>query len=124
MFPTVPVKAALAAVAVVALIVAGWTTRGWFEDAKENARLEAEIQHRMLMTELANTVAKNTETAIGRIKIENRTIQTEVQREIVEKPVYRECRLTPDGVRGANQARRGSAAGKPDGKVPAASTSP
>lgn len=36
--------------------------------------------------------------AIATIKIEHRTIRQEVQREILEKPVYRDCRSGPDGV--------------------------
>ena len=108
------------AAAVVALFVSGWMTRGWYEGSKDADRLEAEAQTRGLMVELANKVSETTETAIQGIRIENRTIYNEVQREIQREPVYRDCVLPDAGVRAANQARRGAAAGQPDGKVPGA----
>ena len=108
------------AAAVVALFVSGWMTRGWYEGSKDADRLEAEAQTRGLMVELANKVSETTETAIQGIRIENRTIYNEVQKEIVSSPIYRDCVLPDAGVRAANQARRGAAAGQPDGKVPGA----
>lgn len=109
------------AIAVVGLILSGWLARGWYEGAKDADRLEAEAQTRGLMVELANKVSETTETAIQGIRIENRTIYNEVQKEILREPVYRDCVLPDAGVRAANQARRGAAAGQPDGKVPAGS---
>ncbi|MFY8038879.1 MAG: hypothetical protein ACOVN4_04340 [Bosea sp. (in: a-proteobacteria)] len=45
-----------------------------------------------------------TAEAISRIKVEHRTIQNEVQREILEKPVYRDCRHDADSLRRINSA--------------------
>lgn len=111
------------AVAVAGLFLSGWMTRGWYEGSKDADRLEAEAQNRGLMVELANKVSETTETAIQGIRIENRTIYNEVQKHILVEPVYRDCVLPDAGVRAANQARRGTAAGQPDGKVPGTSAS-
>lgn len=108
------------ALGVVAVFLAGWMIRGWYEGSKDAVRLEAEAENRGLMVELANKVSASTETAIQGIRIENRTIYNEVQREIVSSPVYRDCVLTDAGLRAANQARRGAAAGQSDGAVPRA----
>lgn len=108
------------AVAVAGLFLSGWMVRGWYEGSKDADRLEAEAQSRGLMVELANKVSESTETAIQGIRVENRTIYNEVQKEILREPVYRDCVLPDAGVRAANQARRGAAAGQPDGKVPGA----
>lgn len=124
MLTSAHIKAALAGLAVIFLLGVGWTARGWQEGAKETARLEAEAGHRKLMTELANTVATKTEHAIQEIKVENRTVYVEGQKEVIREPVYRDCKLTPDGVRNANQARRGPAAGKPDNRVPGSPAAP
>lgn len=37
--------------------------------------------------------------AISKIKVQHRTVQQEIQREVVEKPVFRDCRSGPDAVR-------------------------
>ena len=42
--------------------------------------------------------------AIGKIEIRHQTIRQEVEREIVEKPVFRECRNTADSFRLLNDA--------------------
>jgi hypothetical protein len=105
------------AAAVVLLFISGWMVRGWYEGSKDATRLEAEENNRELMVELANKVSASTETAIQGIRIENRTIYNEVQKEIVANPVYRDCVLSDAGVRAANQARRGAATGKSNGAV-------
>lgn len=49
-----------------------------------------------------------TAEAISKIKVQHRTIQNEVQREILEKPVvYRDCAHTDDGLRNINEAITG-----------------
>ena len=119
MVPFTP-KQITIAVAVAGLFLSGWFVRGWYEGSKDADRLEAEAQTRGLMVELANKVSESTETAIQGIRVENRIIYNEVQKEILREPVYRDCVLPDAGVRAANQARRGAAAGQPDGKVPSA----
>ena len=124
MLTSTHIKAAVIGLALVFLVGTGWTARGWYEGAKDAAALEAEARHRQFMTELANQVSTNTENAIREIRVENRTITQEVQREIVEKPIYRDCVLPDAGRMRANQARRGPAAGKPDDKVSGAAAAP
>lgn len=59
--------------------------------------------------------------AIAKIRPVNTTIRQETQHEVQTKTVYRDCRLTPDGLRLANQALTGSAAEPAGGgKLPAA----
>jgi hypothetical protein len=57
--------------------------------------------------------------AIASIKVVNKTIQNEVQREVQTNTVYAECRNTPAGLRLLNQALTGD---KPagDSKLPKA----
>lgn len=62
--------------------------------AKENAILAEQKRQ----DELVRRIEETTAGAIAKIKVEHRTIKQEVQREILEKPVYRDCRSGPDGV--------------------------
>lgn len=54
----------------------------------------------------AGIVAK----AISGIKVQNRTVYQEVQREVLERPVYRECEHSPDVLRRINAALTGQPA--------------
>jgi hypothetical protein len=114
------------AIAVVAAVVftGGWSVRGWYEDSKDLAAAEAIEKSRELMRELANDISKNTETAIGEIRVENKTVYQQATKEVVRDVVYRDCRLTDDGLRAANQARSGAATGKPDHPLPPARPAP
>lgn len=72
---------------------AGWTVRGWQEDAALLAIEQA--------TKATSAAAA---AAIAAIKVENKTIVQAVQRTIVEKPVYRECMHSPETAAQINQA--------------------
>lgn len=50
----------------------------------------------------------------------NRTIVQKVQREIIETPVYRDCKHSPDGLRGVNAALTGRAEPAGGGELPGA----
>lgn len=63
---------------------------------------------------------KSAAEAISKIKVKNTTIQNEVQREIVTKTVYADCRHSPDGLRLTNQALTGGSKPAGDSKLPAA----
>lgn len=110
-------KAALVAGCLALAAYGGWWLRDLQEQAVRTARAVAEVDAQRRMLALANQVAVRTEEAIARIRIENRTIYNETQREIQTNTVYRDCVLPADGVRLANQARTGS--GQPSGSVPA-----
>lgn len=53
--------------------------------------------------------------AIARIEIRHTTIRQQLEREIHEKPVYRDCRHTPFGLQRINAALSGNEAGAADG---------
>ena len=55
--------------------------------------------------------------AIGKIEVRHQTIRQEVQREIIEKPVFRECRNTPDSLRLLNDALQDKQPESPVGGV-------
>lgn len=112
-------KAVLAAGCLALAAYGGWWLRDLQEQAVKTARAVAEVDAQRRMLALANQVAVRTEDAIARIRIENRTVYNETQREIQNNTVYRDCLLTFDGLRLANKARAG--AGQPSGSVPAAS---
>lgn len=111
-------------IAAALLAIGGWTARGWYEDSQDLAQVQAMEKSREVMRELAGEIATKTEQAIGGIRIENRHIYNEVQREVRENTVYRDCALTVDGLRHVNQARRGAAAGKPDAALPKPGAAP
>lgn len=113
-------KAVLLAATVAGSGFAGWWVRDLQAEAADGARATAEAEAERRLNQLANQVATRTETALAGIRIENRTIFNETQREIQTNTVYRDCVLPADGVRLANQARAGTT-GKPGGAVPAAS---
>lgn len=58
--------------------------------------------------------------AIAKIKPRNTTIQQETRHEIETNTVYRDCRVTPDGVHLANQALTGRTEPAGDRKLPGA----
>jgi hypothetical protein len=60
--------------------------------------------------------------AIGAIEITNRTIRAEVQREIIEKPVFRECRAGAGVLDAINAAKTGQPA--PDPVLPGTPPAP
>lgn len=71
----------------------------------EVAARTREDQHVAKAVEAANGVAA---LAISKIRVRHAQITNEVQREIIEKVVYRECRHSPDGLRLVNDALAGS----------------
>lgn len=100
----------------------GWQVRDWYQADKDLAVIAAEQKTRAALEDFSINVAAATENAIQGIRIENRQIYTTAQKEIVEKPVYRDCLLTPNGVRDLNAARTAAAAGQPVERLPAART--
>lgn len=59
-------------------------------------------------------------SAISKIRVQNRTVYSEVQREITEKPVYRDCVHSPSQLQRINAALTGEATEPPgDRGVPA-----
>lgn len=115
------VKALVAITTVATAAYGGWWLRDLQAEAEAIAAAKAQLAADKRMAELADKVAVKTEEAINGIRIENRTIYNEVQREVQTNTVYRECRIPDDGLRLANAARAGSTR-KPGASMPAAST--
>lgn len=57
----------------------------------------------------AEKVANRAAEAISKIKVQNRTIMNEVQRELQTNVVYRDCQHSPDQLRNLNAAITGQA---------------
>jgi hypothetical protein len=62
--------------------------------------------------------------AISKIEVKRVTIRQQLDREIIEKPVYRDCRHTADGMRAINEARTGEVQPPPDRSLPTPDTPP
>lgn len=98
---------------------AGWQVQGWRQDRIERARLEREAEVRRHQARVADSAAAAHEADKARHRVEFQTIYSEVER-VVEKPIYRNVCLDPDGLRALDAAIRGTAAGEPAAAVPPA----
>ncbi len=67
----------------------------------------------------ARDARESTAKAIASIRVQNTTIQQRLEKEVRSEPVYRDCRLTPAGVRDINEALTGSGQVADPGGVPA-----
>ena len=121
-FSTWQFRLGVAVAAILGSVYGGWWLRDLQAQAVEGQRATDALVAEKQLQAFSNNVASRTEAALGSIRIENRTIYNETQREIINNPVYRDCVLPPDGVRLANSARAGTA-GKPGSAVPAATSS-
>lgn len=88
-----------------------WTGRADGIAIGENAAIKAESAAKDAREETLRQVAE----AISKQKARHVTIQQSAQREVLEVPVYRDCRITPVGMRDANAALAGPAASEPAG---------
>ena len=94
-----------AVVGAAGLLLAAYGAGRW-----DGARLERESQQRAEETARRATEAALAATAeaISKITVKHQTIRQEVQREIVEKPVYRDCRADPGVLQLYNAAKTGA----------------
>lgn len=79
---------------------AGWTARDW--KAADDERAEKRTQELILKTKA--DAALGTAEAIAKLEPKLVTLKERVTREVIEKPVYRECVHSPDGLRNINAA--------------------
>lgn len=70
----------------------------------DDYRQAAEAREDKLIQKVSDASTKAAAKAIAGIKVNNTTIQQNLQREINEKPVYTDCRHSPDGLRAVNAA--------------------
>lgn len=69
--------------------------------------------------QVAEIASKAAASAINKIEVRHVTVQNKVEREIVEKPVFRDCKSGPDLVRDFNSTIAGPD-GAADRELPAA----
>ena len=72
---------------------------------------------RTLILEASQKAQEAAAQEIAKIDIRHTTIRQKVQRETIEKPVYRDCSHSPDGLRLVNQALSGRVDGADDLKL-------
>lgn len=106
---------AMILVALVALITAYFAGRNDGAEIAEAQRLRDEQVARQVFDQAQAAAAQE----IAKIKVRNTTVQQTLQREIHEKPVYLDCRHSPDGLRSLNAALAGAEPAD-GGKLPAA----
>ncbi len=111
--------------AVVIAFGGGWKVKGWQEDAAKLAATEAVESARVAFAVENAAIAERLEGKLADLRVVNRTINNEVQREIHKEPVYlsADCAIPAGGVRLLNAARgfpTGEPAGERPGAVPAA----
>ena len=117
MWPTIWASVALAG----GLAIAGG---GLYFEGKKAGRNE-QIAKQATVDQVAEAAAAKVADVVAKsisgIKVQNRTVYQEVQREVLERPVYRDCVHSPDQLRNINAALTGRPA-EPAGRglVPSA----
>lgn len=109
------IKLAVIAAGVAALIAVGWTGRGWFEDSKDLAAMEAQQALVAKIREGQRQISAQVEERLANLKANERIIDRGVIREI-QKPIYQRVCFEPELVRLLNSAARGEAPGEPAGE--------
>lgn len=101
----------------IAAAVAGATGYGF--GRKDGAALtQAQIDHAARVEQRAiDAAAKEAARAIGSIRVENKTIQARVEREIRTNTVYADCRHATGVLDSINHAITGRPNGRPDAGV-------
>lgn len=83
---------------------------GIYMQGKKAGKAEVEAtdaRERQIAQAATDAALKVTAEAIGKIRVRNTTIQSEVQREISERVVYRDCQHSPEQLRRINEAITG-----------------
>ena len=80
-----------------------WLGQDWKAEKLENQKLREES----LFNLGVKAAQKATAEEIGKIEVRNVTIRQETEREIVEKPVYRDCQHTDEFMSVINEAVTG-----------------
>lgn len=118
MSPTLIIALAIAAASALAGFGAAWQVQAWRADAAELARLEAVKDINRENATLANRGSTTFEKDRTQNETRTRTITVEVDK-IIDRPVFRNVCVDPDGLRLLNaQIRRGATASEPGSAVP------
>lgn len=99
----------IAAVALCLGFLAGWNVQGWRYRAAEADIQDAQEQKKDERAQQADTASAGAEADRAEIKTQFRTVYRDVEK-IVERPVYRNVCLDPDGLRTLSAAIAASAA--------------
>lgn len=108
-------KPAVIAIAVATIGTGGWMARGWFEDSKDLAAMEAQQALAAKIREDIGGISTQVEERLGELRANERIIDRGVIREI-QKPIYKRVCFEPELVRLLNDAQRGDTS-QPDGEV-------
>jgi len=108
------------------LLLAGAAFSGWhahtiYDKAEERDRLAAAIVSIQADQNDARAMSQTLQDTLAGLKVTTTTIRNEVQREVIEKPVYRDvaCALPDSGrLRLDTAIRAANAAGRLDAAVP------
>lgn len=94
------------------LLVGSMTGGAYFQGRKDGeARIVAqEAREQELAQKATDAALIATAEAIAKIKVKHQTITNEVQHEVSERVVYRDCAHTPNGLQLINAALTGSKA--------------
>lgn len=115
----------LTAILVALLAVGALTGGAYWQGRRDGAAGELATQKREedVARVSREAAAQATAEAIGKIKVQRTTIQNEVQHEVSERVVYRECVHSPEQLQRLNAALTGEPA-KPAGRglMPSADT--
>lgn len=103
------------------LAVAGLCLAGYGVGRFDGQRLEAAKQDRaeLAVEKAAREGREATAKAIASIRVQNTTIQQRLEKEVRSEPVYRDCKLTPSGMRDLNEALTGAGEVPSPGGMPA-----
>lgn len=107
-------------IAAVPLVAAFAGAAGYVYGRTDGAALtQAQIAHAAQVEQRAiDAAAKAAAQAIAGIRVQNKTIQAKVEREIQTHTVYVECRHAPGVLDSINDALTGRANGRPNAGVP------
>jgi len=117
------VKIAIAVAAVGAVFTAGWVAKGWLEDSKALAAMEATQALADELREGQAQVSKQVANHLSQLEGTERIIDRGIIRE-VSKPIYQRVCLPDPAIRLLNAAAQGQDPGEPESEVsgePAAS---
>lgn len=106
-----------AAIWAASMAAAGW----WAYEAGKDHEIAARAREDRAASAAAQIAATAAADAISKIEVQRVEITQPVLREVRERTVYRDCRHSPDGLRGVNAALTGRAEPVGGGELPAAS---
>lgn len=112
-------KPAIIAAVVAAIGTGGWLARGWFEDSKDLAAVEAQHALAAEIRKGQAEVSAQVEKRLSELRANERVIDRGIIREI-QKPVFHNVCIPADSesFRLLNLAAQGQSTGEPDGQVP------